>query len=305
MAKGWEPEVEISAQQALELIRAQCPGVDAAKISILGAGWDNIAFLVDDKWVFRFPRRKVAVPLLMNEIRALPKLKSHVPLAIPKMQWFGKWQNDWPFAGYALLNGTTACRASITDEQRTAAAKPLAEFLKALHKIPLKMGEEWGLPDDTIEKLSSEKLIPKIKGLFEELLSMNLLREEETTKLAPIMDLAYRPAEKTAVVHGDFYARHVLVDSHHTVTAVIDWGDIHLGDAAVDLAIAHSFLPPAAHVIFRNAYGHISQRTWLLARLRALYCGATLMVFGHHTQDHSILSEGRRTLSYLQTATSK
>jgi aminoglycoside phosphotransferase (APT) family kinase protein len=299
MGRAWGAEVEVGPERALELIRAQCPGVEGKKISLLGSGWDNTAYLVDDKWVFRFPRRKIAVPLLMNEVRALPKLKEHLPLAIPDMQWIGKGDGDWPFAGYPLLAGITACRARLSDEERKWAARPLGQFLRALHKIPIKIGEDCGLLDDTDEKLNIEKRIPKIKANFEELIELKLLRKEEIDKLRPILEVEYRSPKMSAIVHGDFYARHVLVDADHKVSAVIDWGDVHLGDPAVDLAIAHSFLPPDAHEAFRDAYGKIEERTWLLARLRALYSGSLLMVYGHHIKDEAIFEEGRRSLLYL------
>jgi len=255
--------------------------------------------LVDDKWVFRFPRRKIAVPLLMNEVKALPKLKGLLPLAIPDMQWLGKGDGDWPFAGYPLLVGTTGCRARLSDEERRQAARPLGQFLKALHKVPIKIGEDCGLPDDTDEKLNTEKRIPKIKANLEELIELKLLRKEEIAKLLPILEVEYRSPKKSAIVHGDFYARHVLVDADHKISGVIDWGDIHLGDPAVDLAIAHSFLPPDAHEAFRDTYGNIDERTWLLARLRAFYSGSLLMVYGYHINDEAIVEEGRRTLFYL------
>ena len=47
----------------------------------MGAGWDNTAYLVNGEWVFRFPRRTIAVPLLEAEGRVLPKLAPRLPLS--------------------------------------------------------------------------------------------------------------------------------------------------------------------------------------------------------------------------------
>ena len=40
----------------------------------LGAGWDNTVFLVNESFVFRFPRREIAVACMEAEIRVLPGL---------------------------------------------------------------------------------------------------------------------------------------------------------------------------------------------------------------------------------------
>jgi aminoglycoside phosphotransferase (APT) family kinase protein len=38
--------------------------------------------------------------------------------------------------------------------------------------------------------------------------------------------------------HGDLHVRHLLVDGDGSAAGVIDWGDLCLADAAVDLSIA-------------------------------------------------------------------
>lgn len=77
------------------------------------------------------------------------------------------------------------------------------------------------------------------------------------------------PAMPHAWTHGDFYARHLLYHRGH-LAGVIDWGDVHLGDPAVDLSIAFSFLPPEAREDFKHAYGEIGEATWQ----RAISCAA-------------------------------
>ncbi|MCH7839494.1 MAG: phosphotransferase [Planctomycetes bacterium] len=49
------------------------------------------------------------------------------------------------------------------------------------------------------------------------------------------LDLA-RPAKSTTLVHRDLYARHMLVDDDGRPCGVIDWGDVHVGDPAIDLS---------------------------------------------------------------------
>ena len=99
-------------------------------------------------------------------------------------------------------------------------------------------------------------------------------------------------------MHGDLYARHLLVDEAKALAGVIDWGDVHVGDPALDLSIAFSFLPPAARHTFRQTYGEIDEATWARARFRALHYGAILVEYGANSADLAIKALGEYALQY-------
>ena len=60
----WDADAELSPEQAKCLISTQFPELELKKFTLLGAGWDNTAFLVDERLVFRFPRRSIAAGLI-------------------------------------------------------------------------------------------------------------------------------------------------------------------------------------------------------------------------------------------------
>jgi aminoglycoside phosphotransferase (APT) family kinase protein len=103
-------------------------------------------------------------------------------------------------------------------------------------------------------------------------------------------------------VHGDLYARHLLVDAQHTVTGVLDWGDVHLGDPAIELTIVFTILPPEARATFRETYGHIDEATWDRARFRAFHYGVALLLYGRSEGDEAITKVGWNALSYGASA---
>jgi aminoglycoside phosphotransferase (APT) family kinase protein len=105
----------------------------------------------------------------------------------------------------------------------------------------------------------------------------------------------------STLVHGDLHARQVLVDDAGAVCGIIDWGDVHLGDPACDLAIAHSMLPEEARGEFRSAYGEIDADTWALARLRGLHLAAVLGVYARHTSDAPLLREALAAIEFSRT----
>jgi len=171
--------------------------------------------------------------------------------------------------------------------------------IKCLLGLPASIASECQIYGDNQNRIDWKILIPKVMKNIEELSLLNLLekKDELESLVESLQDL--RPPISSVVVHGDFYVRHILVNEVHDLVGVIDWGDIHIGDPAIDLAIAHSFLPTSALAKFREAYGDISEETWKLALLRAIYSSTLLILYGHHSKDPVILREGLRSLKII------
>lgn len=294
MSEPWTAERVVDEALARELVEAQFPDLAGAPFEPFGVGWDNTAWLVGGVWVFRFPRRPIAVPLLEREIRLVPAIAPRLPLPVPVNERVGRPSErfPWPFAGYRLLRGTTGCRAALDDDQRTAAAAPLGRFLAALHAI------EDGAALDAAGDLFDKANVPRRAQIARAELT-ELGDAVDLPRLERVIDTAKaRPAPPT-LVHGDLYARHVLVDERGAPCGIIDWGDIHLGDPAVDLALAHLFLPPAARDAFRAAYGDIDEATWRLAAFHALFHAANCARYGRAVGDAALLDDALRALAWI------
>ena len=95
------------------------------------------------------------------------------------------------------------------------------------------------------------------------------------------------------------YVRHLLVDARNQPAGVIDWGDIHLGDPASDLMIAHAFFPPAARSLFRQAYGRIDERTWEMGRVTALWHTVAVLLYACDIGDADLVREGQLALRHV------
>jgi aminoglycoside phosphotransferase (APT) family kinase protein len=294
VSRTWNADVDLSLDTATNLIERQFPALAPARLGLLGAGWDNTAFLVNDQVVFRFPRRRVAVRLIERKVEVLPLLEAHLPLPITVPTMVGEPADGYPhpFAGYPLIAGTTACRVAWSEEERARNAAPLGRFLAALHRTPVSEATRAEEPAREIEpsEVSARErlraLAPALGGLDIEALA------ERVERLAAV------PAWEgpTGWVHGDLYARHLLVDEERRLCGVIDWGDVHLGAPDLDLMIAFSFLPPAARGAFREAYGGINAAAWDRARCRALHYGMSLMEYGIDIGDAAIRAAGEYAL---------
>ena len=300
MANPWDPERTVSPELAQELIEAAFSNLTPVRVASLGHGWDNTGYLVNEAIVFRFPRRQSAVSLLNTENQVLPELASRVPLPVPVPKWIGKPSQrfPWPFAGYRILPGRPVLGAGLDDEARWRLAKPLAEFLKALHSIPTADAQVWGIETDSFHRLDIRKFVEKILPRLHDLAERKVI--EDLSPLLRIVEEAPASVPNPRILlHGDLEAEHLLVDNSHSLTGIIDWGDVQLGHPSLDLAVGWNFFSPEGRQEFFAAYGPIDDETMRLSRLRALWAATIWEAYGRDRRDFDRVSEARSTLRRL------
>jgi aminoglycoside phosphotransferase (APT) family kinase protein len=264
---------------AARAIERAFPELAPAEVIALGSGVDNEAFLVNGAWVFRFARGAHAVPYLEREIAFTPMLAARLPITIAAARLVCRDPSihPFPFAGHAYIEGMSA--ESIALDPFAAA---LAAFLRALHAVD---------PGD-VE-------VPDLAGKAD--FARGVERIDRWSNDAPdraaIMSLAEQlartpPDRAPCWVHGDLYARHLVIRDA-SIAGVIDWGDVHVGDRALDLSVAFSFDDPAR---FFDAYGPIDDAMLDRARFRALTYG---VFFVYVATEPSLRSLGARYLARL------
>jgi aminoglycoside phosphotransferase (APT) family kinase protein len=276
----WAAEVTVERALAQRLIGAQFPELELASVRPLGQGWDMTVWLVDEQWVFRFPRRAAVIPGLLGEISHLPRLAALLPLRIPVPTYLGEPSSDyrWPFYGTAFIPGRELAEAGLDDNGRAALARPLGEFLRTLHSARL----DAELPLDPFRRADMNLRVPKTRERLAELEKLDLWSAPRAAH--EVIDAAadLGPPELTTLVHGDLHLRHLLVDQGGSPAAVIDWIDLSHNDPGVDFVLYWSSLPETGRVEFREAYGTITDDQLLRARILALFICGTLAVYAHH-----------------------
>lgn len=291
----WDADVEVTAQSAARWIRARFSELADQPVEPVGWGFDNAVFKVGDL-VFRIPRRQLGADLLRTEIAVLPHLAEHVPVPIHRPILFGEPGDDYPywFAGYPWLEGTTADRFDPTEAQRAALAPVLGRVLSALHGARPGPQADAADPGDALRRHDLVHRLPKL---------LQCLRQEIPGEWhAPVREALQalvhtEPWDGTLHwVHGDLYPRHLLLDESAGLAGIIDWGDCHRGDAAIDLSLAWTFLPDEARPVFREAYGGAPDAWWDRARFKALHYGIHLLRFGLQEDDAAMARVGERAL---------
>lgn len=303
--RPWLADIPLEDELAARLIARQFPRLAPVRIEPLGTGWDNAAYLVNGDTVFRFPRRRVAAAWLDNENRVLPRLAPRLPLAVPVPEYVGRPDHEYPcsFAGYRMLPGSTGCSVDAGARSRHN-ARALGALLAVLHS-PGTVAE---LGDIAIgDDIGRADLQRRATLLCERLPGIDAAARAAGVDSAAIgaeaRRLATTPAWSQAPrwVHGDLYARHLLVDDHARLCGIIDWGDVHRGDPALDLSIAFTFVPPHARPAFMAAYGAMDPATRARARFHALHYGVALTYYGLDVDDRALVSAGLQALSHAVT----
>jgi aminoglycoside phosphotransferase (APT) family kinase protein len=299
MTDPWQAERADDPGMVADLVARQFPELRPVSARLMGAGWDNSAYLINDAIVFRLPRRLAAVPCIEAEIQVMPAIADRLPLAVPRAEFVGRLPDcGWPMVGHRLVPGRTACSAPLDAQARSACAEDLARFLRALHAIDAADGRGLGAPEDTLGRLAIERRSAQIRANVAKAQGRGLI--DATTAMAVLdRSLPTATAQARCVVHGDLYVRHLLVDDGLRLCGVIDWGDVHVGDPAVDLAIAYSFLPAAARPRFFSIYGACDDATRSLARFRALSHTSNTLVYAAEVADRDLLRESLIALALI------
>ncbi len=216
------------------------PQLGPLSVRPLGEGCDSVAFEVNGRWVFRFPKRADVEAQLLIEQHVLRALASRVTLPIPVFAFVGQPSAEFPrhFAGYPMLPGIPAITLAVQDTPFDEWARTLGRFLASLHAFPVSDAAALGVRE--------QLLVSLIEDVRDDALA-DVERIREVAPDAPIgawreyventQPAVSHPSARRVVVHSDLSADHVLYDpARMVITGIIDWSDVSIGDPVLDFA---------------------------------------------------------------------
>jgi aminoglycoside phosphotransferase (APT) family kinase protein len=277
----WSAEVTVDAELVRRLVGEQFPELRLESLQLLGEGWDNAVWLVDERWVFRFPRREIAVPGVARQIALLPRLAPLLALPIPEPVFAGRPADGfpWPFYGAPYLPGREIADAGLDDAARIGLARPLGEFLRALHAADVEGAD--ALPIDPMGRADMALRVPRTRERLSEVETLGLWRSPPAVEQVLAAAEKLPPPKDLAPAHGDLHFRHLLVDGG-ALSGVVDWDDVCRGDPSIDLQLFWSLLPPEGRDELLAAYGPLGEDQLLRARVLALFLCAALAAYAEH-----------------------
>ena len=247
--------------------------------------------------VFRFPRRSMGVELLQTERDTLVHLAPIVGLPIPTPLKYGEPSKRFPylFLGQRYVPGLPLEDLPPHTANQEALATTLGRFLRRLHDVPLSTAKRWGVPTDTfrgeMERMAT--LAKKIANGVKEMASEPLLS-------AVLKALTVVPVdgemEEVTLCQGDLHVRHLMFDDTGLLCGIIDWGDLCIGDSAMDLIVVYSMLESSHRDSFWREYGLVSDA--LLARARHLALAKHLALLSSSVElgEHHVARVAREAL---------
>jgi aminoglycoside phosphotransferase (APT) family kinase protein len=272
----WDAEITVDGDRARRLIGAAFPELELRSLSLLGEGWDNTVWLVDEQWVFRFPRREIALPGVLRELDVLPVLAPFLraPVPVPVFRGEPGEEFPWPFFGAPFIPGDELGRTPVDE---VALAADLGDFLRTLHEID----EPIEVPTDPNGRADMTRRVPLARELLETVDRLGLWAASDVVEPLFEQALALPPPTRSVIAHGDLHFRHVLVDGDGALAGVIDWGDVCSSSPAIDLLLYWSAFTMVGRSAFVSAYGPIAYEDLVRARVLALGINAVLAEYGH------------------------
>jgi aminoglycoside 2''-phosphotransferase len=232
----------MNRKEMRDAIARCCPEWEISSIRHLGEGDFCTAYIVNDEWVLRVGKHETARRSLSREYCLLPRLADQLTLRIPSPQIAGTDENgELLFIAYPLLPGPHLSKelyASLDAHNRTRCAEQVALFLTQLHSIELSSARGCGVSVQDYGGQYSGLLLRARAELYPFLDEpVKLFIERVVGAYLESGDaLAFQPA----LLHGDLSPDHVLFDEESmSVNAIIDFGDMTIGDPAWDLVLIY------------------------------------------------------------------
>jgi aminoglycoside 2''-phosphotransferase len=249
-------------------IRAAFPRLAFAGATLVDDGADHVVVMLDDAWVFRFPRDdRRRGRLFPVELRLLAALDGLTPIPIPRYRFVAP---DSAFGGYEMIQGEPlrpALFAALSPGARTRIVAALADFLRAIHAQPpaILAQSDGVIAHEWTGVQFRDRWIGERRAPVARLVSADLLAEIDRF----YDGYAAAPAPPREVVtHGDMTDEHMLVSpAREALAGVIDFGDACLGDPSYDFAFFFAYGEAVAVEIARR-YDPAGADPGLLARAR-------------------------------------
>ena len=273
-------QIDVDEDLVVRLLRSQFPQWSELPLRRFDStGTVNAIYRLGDELYVRLPFTAAWAASLKNEGKWLPVLAPHLPVDTPKIVGKGVPAEGYPFhwAVVTWLDGETWSADAIDDELQ--AATDLAEFLLALRRI-----DTSGAPKVSgLASLTLRDIDPWVRETTEkarDLIDGDALLEAWDAALElPDFD---GPA---LWVHSDVGPDNLLLTSGR-LSAVIDWGSVHVGDPARDVAGIWGMFSRDARAVFRETLG-IDDATWVRGRAWAMRAVGGIDYYRHTNPAHS------------------
>jgi aminoglycoside 2''-phosphotransferase len=234
--------MDTDASRCRQILEAAFPQIPIHSLSVIQAGWDALVLVVNDRYIFRFPRRPEIEAQMEKEMDLLPGLAGALPCLVPRVEFACRKSagDAHTLVGYPLIAGVGLQTLPVIS---AALVRQLGEFLTALHRFPVEQAAlllgassdqmDWRRRSEETYTWINDLVFPHLPG--PDRLAGALLWE---VYLSDPGNFAFQPK----LIHGDLEPEHILCKPDGSgLCGVIDWGDACIGDPALDFSGLFTF----------------------------------------------------------------
>jgi aminoglycoside 2''-phosphotransferase len=263
----------VTTTEAAEIISQHCSDMRLRSIEVLGEGDFCIAYLVNDVWVFRFAKHETAAASMFREICLLPLLAPQFNVAVPSPQLI---TSEPALMRYAYLPGLALTRErflKLDEIGKNRCAGQVGEFLSQMHSTDLRIAKRcnvntadyFGYYGSLLRRAQTQltSQVSKVVWKFVETSLVEYIESNTANNYTP------------SLLHGDLSPDHVLFNPQTSfVTAILDFGDIVIGDPAADVVLIYEDHGLDFLRRFLTMYGARDRATFLRRVYRLYVLGA-------------------------------
>lgn len=197
------------------------------------AGGENDVFLVNDSWIVRIPKHKLAKAANQREHLLLNVLKNQITHT--KIPDYNYWLQEKGMGAYKAISGIPLSQVqymTFNEEQKKELARVLAQTIHEIHSTPEQHQGDC-LAIKTKEYLN---IIKKLKSYLRENTTFN---KEELAQLKDdvnnLNDAVLMKKYAPVLIHGDLHCDNILIDSNKKeLSGLIDFSEAKIALPFID-----------------------------------------------------------------------
>lgn len=279
--------LDIDAKLVRILLQEQCQDWSEDKVmAIASTGTDNALFRLGSNRLIRLPAVEWAYEQPIKEHALMPML-DELPLQIPTPLFLGKPGATFPahWTVVTWIDGSAANPEDVGDWP--SMTMQLADFLHALWQNPVP--DKPPMSADVKRRGGDLRCRDRAVGKSLQILGTEIDARLIAAYWRDALNASPRiVAEKW--VHGDLHGGN-LITLDNKLVGVIDWGMMGVGDPAVDLMVAWTWMPENARTLLKERLG-CDDAMW--ARAKGWALSVAVIALAHYRGKH----EGTERIAY-------
>ncbi len=225
-------------------ILADFPDLTIEKVELINNGWDNIVALINDEYIFRFPKddgdEYGSIGKNFDaEVKILSFLQDKVTLQIPKVEFLGQ---KFTYMGYEKIPGNDLVYTdylTLSDDEKNQLVFDLANFLKEIHtSVSLEQANEFNV--DTEDLNSYSEMVKNL--LIDKITDPQILKFINQT--CDEYESFAKENQNLVFLYNDLHTENMAFDSEKKkINGIFDFSDCMIGDVYMDFHSLYKFDP--------------------------------------------------------------